>query len=235
LTSEERRERNRRRWRRRRRRQITALLILLPLLVGAGVLSTNVVSVLGDARRGLGNGMLARPDGAPARDEADAEHIHRQVPVLMPVTDTADLVGKPTVRVTEPLPQLYYEPASHISPHVKWKLSQLRNASLSTSSQPRVAMAHRATQPEQLNVMEAVFHPTSLELPRLDDPLDQFWALETIYVEAAPNGPGVVASAPIPEPGTGVLMSVGLAGLAARRRAARHGSGAAETAEHLVG
>jgi hypothetical protein len=221
LTSEERRERNRRRWRRRRRHQIAALLVLLPLLVGAGVLSTNVVSVLGHAQRGVSLGVLARPRAAPARDAVHTEHVHRKVPVLMPVTDTDDLVGEPTVRVTEPLPQRYYEPGSHISPHVKWKLSQLRNASLSSAAASPIAMAHRAPQPEPLNVMEAVFRPTSIELPRLDDPLGQFWAIETIYVEAAPGPSGVTATAPIPEPGTGALMSIGLAGLAARRRAAR--------------
>jgi len=187
------------------------------MLVGAGILSTNVVSVLGESRAGFD--MLARPRTIPAKNSVRTEHLHERVPVILPVPNSDDLLGGTTARVTEPLPQRFYEPGSHISPRVRWKLSQLRNANrASKGSGDRIALAHQAAQPERLNALAAVFRPTHIEPARMATPLDEFWEVEKLYVEAAPAPPLEVGSAPIPEPSTGVLMSLGLFAMAARRR-----------------
>jgi hypothetical protein len=149
------------------------------------------------------------------------EHLHDQIPVLLPVPDTADLVGEPSVPVTEPLPERFYQPGSHISPHVKWKLSQLKAARRQPTIQP-IALVHRSEQPERLNAIEAVFAPATIEMARLDDPLDEYWAMERLYLETTPSGDSpMFGGTQIPEPGTGVLTSLGLVAIAMRRRRAR--------------
>lgn len=217
MSPEERRARNRRRWKRRQQRRLLALLLLLPMIVGAGILSTNVVSVLGHAYAGYD--VLERPRTVRTGASVRGKPLHDRVPVLLPVPDTSDLIGGQTVRVTEPLPQRYYEPGSHISPRVKWKLSQLRSARGRADRGERIALASHTVQPTELNTVRSVFRPTTLEVAELDLPLDQFWEVERLYIEATPGGGELVGGAPIPEPGTGVLMSIGLFALAARRRA----------------
>ncbi len=195
------------------------LAVLLPLLAGAGLFSTNVVEVLGHTRH-VSADVLTRPRAVPAKGAVRTEHLHERVPILLPVPDTADLMGRATVRVTEPLPQRFYQPGSHISPHIKRKLSKLRSVARRQTPEP-IAMAHRAVQPQPLHVIEAVFAPSHAKVESLDDPLDQFWALERLYVEAAPPAPVSLGSTPLPEPGTGVLTCLGLVALAIRRRARR--------------
>ncbi len=216
--AEERRERNRRRWRRRRRRQLVVLLVLFPLLVGAALLSTNVVGVLGGIR-GITLDALSRPRPVHPGSAVKKQHLHERVPVILPVPNTEDLIGTPSVRVTEPLPQRFYQPGSHISPLVKWKLSQLRNVSQQNLSSA-IALPHRSVQPKRLNALDAVFQPTNLEPRSSDDPVQEFWEIERLYVEAGPSSTTtLLGTTPIPEPGTGALMSLGLVALAVRRRA----------------
>ena len=216
--AEELRERNRRRWRRRRRRQVMLLLVLFSLLVAAGLLSMNVVGIFG-GMRGVTIDALARPRAVHAGSAVKKQHLHERVPVILPVPNTEDLIGTPTVRVTEPLPQRFYQPGSHISPLVKWKLSQLRNVSQHKPS-AAIVLPHRSVQPKRLNALDAVFLPTHLEARSGDDVLQEFWEIERLYVEAGPSAPPtLLGTTPIPEPGTGVLISLGLVALGARRRA----------------
>ena len=216
--AEQRRDRNRRRWRRRRRHQVAVLLVLFPLLVGAGMLSINAIGILGGVR-GATLDALARPRPVHAGDAVKNQHLHERVPVILPVPNTEDLMGTPTVRVTEPLPQRFYQPGSHISPLVKWKLSQLRNVSRQNLSSA-IALPHRSVQPKRLNALDAVFQPTNLEPRSSDDPVQEFWEIERLYVEAGPSSTTtLLGTTPIPEPGTGALMSLGLVALGVRRRA----------------
>ena len=84
-----------------------------------------------------------------------------------------------------------------------------------------LALASAGTQPEQLHTIDAVLKLQTLDVQQPDDNIDRFWALEQLYVEAAPGpNPPTTAGAPLPEPATGLLIALGLAGLvnAGRRR-----------------
>jgi len=218
-SAEQLRERNRQRWRRRRRRQLVALLLLVPLLVGAGILSSNVVHVLGSSGAAIAVAAAnARPRAVPASGGVAREHLHRRVPLTFPVTDTNDLIAPTAVRMIEPAPTRFYQPGSHISPTVKSKQAQLRRLSQQRDIVP-VAMSHRPVQAAELNFVDAVFQPTPTREIVPTNPIEEFWAVEQLYLEVTPPGGTVLGSTPIPEPGTGVMMSVGLALMAAHRRA----------------
>jgi hypothetical protein len=216
--AEERRERNRRRWRRRRRRQAVVLLVLFPLLVGAELVSTNVVGVL-DGVRGVALAEQARPRASRAGDAVKKLHLHEQVPVVLSVPSTDDLTSMPAVLVAEPLHRRFYLPGSHISPLVKRKLSKLRNVSRQEAS-AAFAEPQRSVLPKQRKVINAVFQPMYSGASSIDDVVQEFWETEQLYAEAEPRStPVVLGASPVPAPGTGVLMSIGLVALGVCRHA----------------
>lgn len=227
------RERNRRRWRRRRVRRIAAILLLFPLLVAAGLLGGNAVEVFGDDGA-AGGASPPRSAAAERRAVANAtgaagtvDGARHRVPITVPVPAPYALEGPNairTVRVDAEPRYRGYEPRSHVSPEVRREIARLD--ALRRERTERLAAFERAgVAARELNVIDAVFRPSAL-LPFAIDRDDDRWEIERLYVELAPSATALGGVLPsVPEPGTGALVSIGLALVAMRdrgRRRARH-------------
>jgi hypothetical protein len=202
-----------------------ALLLLVPMLVGATVLGGKVGEVLGNDGLAIGE-VEAQPAIAPLAlprsRPLNTDHQHAKVPITVPLTSAYTMndasmrtvVGKASTHAR------YYEPKSHISPRVRWELARLKELAAQRRSQV-IVLPNRGLKPLRLAAIDSVFQPSSLKSSSRDVGSD-YWEIERFYVELTPGGRSIPSSpAPVPEPGTGSMLCLGLTWIAGMRRASR--------------